>query len=113
MPPAWSTVRVVGKILRPYLKKKDIRYKLIKYRHFGVREEYRNFKEPDEAYMEELRKTAEEEVNVITYGTGRPKLDIRKWNRAEDKMQKGITLDKEEALALFEALQDFDFEKLG
>ena len=34
------------------------------------------------------------EVNVITYGTGRPKLDIRKWNRAEDKMQKGITLDK-------------------
>ena len=53
------------------------------------------------------------EVKVITYGTGRPKLDIRKWNRAEDKMQKGITLDKEEALALFEALQDFDFEKLG
>ena len=40
-------------------------------------------------------------------------VDIRKWNRAEDKMQKGITLDKEEALALFEALQDFDFEKLG
>ncbi|MBQ2078470.1 MAG: hypothetical protein II459_02495 [Erysipelotrichaceae bacterium] len=61
MPPAWSTVRVVGKILRPYLKKKDIHYKLIKYRHFGVREEYRNFKEPDETYMEELRKTAEEE----------------------------------------------------
>ena len=53
------------------------------------------------------------EVNVITYGNGRPKLDIRRWNRAEDKMQKGITLDKEEALALFEALQDFDFEKLG
>ena len=52
------------------------------------------------------------EVNVITYGTGRPKLDIRKWNRAEDKMQKGITLNKDEALALYEALKDFDFDKL-
>ena len=53
------------------------------------------------------------EANIITYGTGRPKLDIRKWNRAEDKMQKGITLNREEALALFEALKDFDFDKLG
>ena len=53
------------------------------------------------------------EVNIITYGTGRPKLDIRKWNRAEDKMQKGITLNKEEALALLEALNDLDFDKIG
>lgn len=52
------------------------------------------------------------EVNVITYGTGRPKLDIRKWNRTEDKMQKGITLNRDEALALYEALKDFDFDKL-
>ncbi len=58
---AKATIRVVGKILGPYLQKKDIRYKLIKYRHFGVREQYRDFKEPDDAYMEELRKTAEEE----------------------------------------------------
>lgn len=54
------------------------------------------------------------EANVITYGTnGKPKLDIRKWNRAEDRMQKGITLTKEEALALFNALKEFDFETLG
>ncbi|MCR4632992.1 MAG: hypothetical protein K5648_02570 [Erysipelotrichaceae bacterium] len=53
------------------------------------------------------------EVNIITYGTGRPKLDIRKWNRAEDKMQKGITLNKEEALGLLEALKDLDFDKIG
>ncbi|MCR5096589.1 MAG: hypothetical protein K6A70_07600 [Erysipelotrichaceae bacterium] len=54
------------------------------------------------------------EANVITYGDhGRPKLDIRKWNRAENKMQKGITLTKDEATALFEALKEFDFEKLG
>ena len=54
------------------------------------------------------------EANVISYGeNGRPKLDIRKWNRAEDKMQKGITLNKEEAKSLFEALKEFDFETLG
>ncbi|MBQ1566687.1 MAG: hypothetical protein IIZ80_02210 [Erysipelotrichaceae bacterium] len=53
------------------------------------------------------------EANVISYGeNGRPKLDIRKWNRAENKMQKGITLNKQEALALFEALKEFDFEAL-
>ncbi|MBR5340581.1 MAG: hypothetical protein IK151_01500 [Erysipelotrichaceae bacterium] len=54
------------------------------------------------------------EANVISYGeNGRPKLDIRKWNRAEDKMQKGITLNKEEALALFEALKEFNFDELA
>lgn len=54
------------------------------------------------------------EVNVITYGEhGKPKLDIRKWNRAEDRMQKGITLNKDEAQALYEALKGFDFEQLG
>ena len=54
------------------------------------------------------------EANVITYGdNGKPKLDIRKWNRAEDKMQKGITLTRDEALALYDALKEFDFEQLG
>ena len=54
------------------------------------------------------------EANVITYGeNGKPKLDIRKWNRAEDKMQKGITLTKEEAEALYDALKNFNFDQLG
>ena len=53
------------------------------------------------------------EANVITYGTGKPKLDIRKWNRAEDKMQKGITLTRAEALGLYEALKNFDFDQLA
>ena len=55
-----KTIEVVADILKPYLEKKAIRYKLIKYRHFGVREEYRNFREPDEAYMNSLKKLAEE-----------------------------------------------------
>ena len=55
-----KTIRLSGKVLEPYLKKKDIRYKLIKYRHFGVREKYRDFKEPDDGYMEELKQIAYE-----------------------------------------------------
>ena len=52
------------------------------------------------------------EVNLIKYGEGKTKLDIRKWNRNEDKMLKGITLTKEEGLELFEALKELDFEEV-
>lgn len=68
---------------------------------------------------EELGKLSESgsfttEANIISYGEkGKPKLDIRKWNRSEDRMLKGITLNKEEALALYEILKDLDFERLG
>ena len=55
-----ATIRKVGEVLAPYLKERDIRYKLIKFRHFGVREKYRDMKEPDDAYMEELKKIAED-----------------------------------------------------
>ena len=49
------------------------------------------------------------EVNIIKYGDNEPLLDIRKWDRNNDKMQKGITLNHEEAEALKEALKDLDF----
>ena len=55
-----KTITVVGDILKPYLEKKDIRYKLIKYRHFGVRQQYRDFKEPTEEYMNELKALAQQ-----------------------------------------------------
>ena len=54
-----KTIEAVGDILKPYLEKKDIRYKLIKYRHFGVRQQYRDFKEPSEDYMKSLKRLAE------------------------------------------------------
>ena len=53
-----KTIELAGRVLEPYLKSQDIRYKLIKYRHFGVREKYRDFKEPDDSYMESLKKLA-------------------------------------------------------
>lgn len=45
------------------------------------------------------------EINMISYNGADPKVDIRKWNRAEDRMGKGIALTKEEAGALLMALQ--------
>ena len=44
------------------------------------------------------------ELNRISYGGRSAKLDLRRWNREEDKMLKGITLTDEEAAALGEAL---------
>lgn len=40
------------------------------------------------------------EVNLISYNGAEPKLDIRKWDRRADRMQKGITLNQEETEAL-------------
>ena len=52
------------------------------------------------------------EVNLIKYGGGKTKLDIRKWNRNEDRMLKGITLNNEEAKALLEALKQLNLDEV-
>lgn len=44
------------------------------------------------------------EVNIISYNGGEPKVDIRRWDRKNGKMHKGITLDNEEVQALKEIL---------
>ena len=44
------------------------------------------------------------ELNRISYNGAAPKLDLRKWDRANGKMLKGITLTDEEAAALKDAL---------
>lgn len=46
------------------------------------------------------------EVNMISYGGKRPKLDIRRWNRKDNKMLKGVALDWEETQKLIELLQE-------
>ena len=46
------------------------------------------------------------EVNLISYNGAPAKLDIRKWNRAEDRMGKGVTLNEEEAEKLLYALMN-------
>lgn len=46
------------------------------------------------------------EVNMISYNGARPKLDIRKWDREKNRMQKGIVLTWEETQKLLEVIQD-------
>lgn len=36
------------------------------------------------------------EINLISFNGGEPKYDIRKWDKVNNKMYKGITLSKEE-----------------
>lgn len=55
-----KSIRAMGEFLRPYLKIKPFRIKLIAYRPMGVREEYSHYQVPDQAYMEELKGVLEE-----------------------------------------------------
>ncbi|MDR2768207.1 MAG: YjjW family glycine radical enzyme activase [Treponema sp.] len=55
---ALETVDVVTRLLRPYLAAQDIRYRLIPFRVFGVRREFRNLGTPSQPVMEELRALA-------------------------------------------------------
>lgn len=52
-------IRSVGKVLAPYLKSKSIRYKLISYRPFGVRDEYQYLKGVSEAEKKRLKEIAQ------------------------------------------------------
>lgn len=50
--------------------------------------------------------TFTKEINLVSFGGAEPKYDIRSWQRKgdEEKMFKGITLDKEEFEALKQAV---------
>lgn len=53
-----KTVYEITNVLKEYQKVKEIRYKIIRYRHFGVREEYKNMKAPSEDEMKNLKEIA-------------------------------------------------------
>lgn len=44
------------------------------------------------------------EINLIKWGSNDPKYDLRRWNDDRTKMTKGITMTKEELLALMDEL---------
>lgn len=46
------------------------------------------------------------EINKISYSDNQPKIDIRRWNRYNNTMRKGITLTEEE----FHTLLDVSIE---
>lgn len=63
-----NTIIQSGKLLKPYQSIHPVRYKLISYRPFGVREEYRIYQSPSKEYMEQLEKLARENgfLDVVT-----------------------------------------------
>lgn len=48
------------------------------------------------------------ELNLVSWNNRSPKYDIRSWSPDHQKMGKGITLTKEEALALKNLLQTIE-----
>lgn len=51
----WKTVELGSGLISGY---PQVRYKLIKYRHYGVRKAFSNIREPSDEMMEELRRVA-------------------------------------------------------
>ena len=54
----------------------------------------------------------QKEVNMVSWNERPPKLDIRDWGPGNERMGKGITLNKEEIIALKRLLQEIDLDKL-
>jgi len=50
--------------------------------------------------LSEGAKGWKKELNLISWNDREPKYDIREWSPEHEKMGKGVTLSKEEAIAL-------------
>ncbi|MFN8382753.1 MAG: PC4/YdbC family ssDNA-binding protein [Anaerolineales bacterium] len=48
------------------------------------------------------------ELNLISWNDREPKYDLRDWSPGHEKMGKGVTLSKEELLALKELLNSIE-----
>ena len=51
------------------------------------------------------------ELNLISWNDREPKYDLRDWSADHDKMGKGVTLSKEELMALKELLNKIDINE--
>ena len=56
--------------------------------------------------LSENAKGWRKELNFVSWNEREPKYDIRKWDPEHNRMAKGITLTKEEAVALYELLKE-------
>ena len=57
------------------------------------------------AVLSESAKGWKKEFNLVSWNEGAPKYDLRDWSPDHEKMGKGITLTREEAVKLYEALE--------
>ena len=56
------------------------------------------------AVLSENERGFTKEINLVSWNGGEPKYDIRNWHPDREKCGKGITLTREEAIALMDAL---------
>ena len=52
------------------------------------------------------------EVNIVSWNERKPKLDIRDWDENHEKMGKGLTFSREEALELKNILNSIDLDEV-
>lgn len=62
--------------------------------------------------LSEGSKGWQKEVNLVSWNDRSPKLDIREWGPAHERMGKGITLNKDEVIRLKELLNSLDLEAM-
>jgi len=58
--------------------------------------------------LSQSEKSWAKELNLVSWNDREPKYDIREWSPEHDKMSKGVTLSKEELLALKEILNQIN-----
>lgn len=60
------------------------------------------------AVLSESAKGWTKEINMVSWNDRDPKIDIREWSPEHERMGKGVTLSKEEAKILRDALNKID-----
>lgn len=58
--------------------------------------------------LSESAKGWKKELNLISWNDREPKFDIREWSPEREKMGKGVTLSKEELIALRDLLKGLE-----
>jgi hypothetical protein len=58
--------------------------------------------------LSEPAKGWKKELNLVSWNDKEPKFDIREWSPDHDKMGKGVTLSKEEIVALRDMLDGLE-----
>lgn len=53
-----------------------------------------------------MKKVGKEELNLVSWNDREPKYDLRDWSEDQEKMEKGITLSKDEITKLNEILNN-------
>lgn len=60
------------------------------------------------AVLSESARGWTKEVNMVSWNDRDPKVDIREWSPEHERMGKGVTISKEEAKILRDALNKLD-----